>query len=69
MDSGSSRLGCEVSKLISGFGQMDYLYGAVKINKDLIVTKSAGIDQGQPAFGFSFVSEVQLFDQGQHGLV
>jgi hypothetical protein len=41
---------------------MDYIYGAGKINEDLIVTKSAGTDQGRPAFVFSNVSEVQLFE-------
>jgi hypothetical protein len=62
LDSGSPRLRCKVSKPNFGFGQMNYIYGAGKINEDLIVTKSAGTDQGQPAFLFSTVSEIQLFE-------
>ncbi|XP_078182495.1 plastidal glycolate/glycerate translocator 1, chloroplastic [Carex rostrata] len=56
----SLRLGCKVSnsKPIYGFGQLDSLYGAGNINQDLIVTKSAGTDQGQPAFGFSIVVKI-----------
>ncbi|KAJ4784904.1 Antiholin-like protein LrgB [Rhynchospora pubera] len=49
---------CKVSKPNYGFGQMSYLYGANKLNEGLIITKSAGTDQGQPAFSFSIVVKI-----------